>query len=350
MLFWNSKIARNAYGPYFTGVVRRILPTNRMISHNELVSKILKYRDMDPNLYIVRMTMRMPSYYEVHCMFYFNIYSMNNDEEMLYLWTIPPHHAKEEIHILVEFDQIQQHSILITQEINTTNMTEHITAVTQMVSDEPSILYPPVNDDDDKIDQSDEDDIVSSQSESDDDNEPGERELQTPVNPVIENIMPQWESIQWFSSARNLSSKFISMLISHLVANDPEIPVSNIIQEVQVLFQTGCTYKWVWYARKFAIEKVFAYELAKYEQASDHHAWTAIWKLKEVREMIQHVDVVEQPQKMVCMQSGTVGRYPREAVNSIWYWRNVVYHASEEEIPEFPKASQTILYRVTGKA
>ncbi|KAI5674251.1 hypothetical protein M9H77_14615 [Catharanthus roseus] len=33
------------------------------------------------------------------------------------------------------------------------------------------------------------------------------------------------------------------MYISHLVANDPEIPMSNIIQEVQVLFQTGCTYK-----------------------------------------------------------------------------------------------------------
>ncbi|KAI5680478.1 hypothetical protein M9H77_01705 [Catharanthus roseus] len=34
------------------------------------------------------------------------------------------------------------------------------------------------------------------------------------------------------------------MSISHLVANNPEIPVSNIIQEVQVLFQTGYTYKW----------------------------------------------------------------------------------------------------------
>ncbi|KAI5654670.1 hypothetical protein M9H77_31857 [Catharanthus roseus] len=33
------------------------------------------------------------------------------------------------------------------------------------------------------------------------------------------------------------------MSISHLVANDPEIPVSNIIQEMQVLYQTGCTYK-----------------------------------------------------------------------------------------------------------
>ncbi|KAI5678522.1 hypothetical protein M9H77_09472 [Catharanthus roseus] len=42
---------------------------------------------------------------------------------------------------------------------------------------------------------------------------------------------------------RNMTSKFISKLISHLVANDPEIPVSNIIQKVQVLLQMGCTYK-----------------------------------------------------------------------------------------------------------
>ncbi|KAI5668516.1 hypothetical protein M9H77_18369 [Catharanthus roseus] len=33
------------------------------------------------------------------------------------------------------------------------------------------------------------------------------------------------------------------MSISHLVANDLEITISDIIQEVQVLYQTGCTYK-----------------------------------------------------------------------------------------------------------
>ncbi|KAI5681616.1 hypothetical protein M9H77_02844 [Catharanthus roseus] len=38
------------------------------------------------------------------------------------------------------------------------------------------------------------------------------------------------------------------------IANDPEILVSNIIQEVQVLFQIGCPYKRAWYARKFSIE------------------------------------------------------------------------------------------------
>ncbi|KAI5682868.1 hypothetical protein M9H77_04096 [Catharanthus roseus] len=202
-----------------------------------------------------------------------------------------------------------------------------------MVSDEPSMLYSNVNNDDDEVDESDGDDAISSRYESDDDNDLEEGEFQTslnpvnPINPVTENIVPQWESSQWLSSTRyeytylgafldmgsgspiddliesgtvrlldwndsmtdiqlgmrfvdkvqaisavqkathsrwkitrfvkehtclvqieqnkhiNLSSKFISMSISHLVANDPEIPVSNIIQEVQVLFQTGCTYK-----------------------------------------------------------------------------------------------------------
>ncbi|KAI5660231.1 hypothetical protein M9H77_29024 [Catharanthus roseus] len=145
------------------------------------------------------MTMRVLSYYEVHRMFYFNLYSMNNDEEIRYLWTILPHHVKEEIYILVELEQIQQYSSPITQDLNTTNMTEHITTVTQMVFDEPSMLYPTVNDDNNEVDQSDGGDVVSSQSESHDDNGPEEGELQTlvnPVNPITKNIVPQWESSQ----------------------------------------------------------------------------------------------------------------------------------------------------------
>ncbi|KAI5659586.1 hypothetical protein M9H77_28379 [Catharanthus roseus] len=87
-------------------------------------------------------------------------------------------------------------------------MTEHITTVTQMVSDEPSMLYTTVNNEDDEIGESNRDDVVSRQSESDDDHDPEEGELQTPlnpvnsVNPVTENIVPQWESSQWFSNAR----------------------------------------------------------------------------------------------------------------------------------------------------
>ncbi|KAI5669649.1 hypothetical protein M9H77_19502 [Catharanthus roseus] len=105
---------------------------------------------------------------------------------MRFLWTIPPHLAKEGIYILVEFEHIQQQNIPITLDRNTTTLPEHIIAITQMVSDEPSMF----------------------QSESDDDNDPEEGDFKTPlkpvnpINPVTENIVPQWESSQWFSSAR----------------------------------------------------------------------------------------------------------------------------------------------------
>ncbi|KAI5666513.1 hypothetical protein M9H77_16366 [Catharanthus roseus] len=131
----------------------------------------------------------------MHRMFYFNLYSMNNDEEMRYLWTIQPHLAKKGIHILVEFEHIQQQNIPNTLDKNTTTLPEYITAVTQMVFDEPSILYSIVNNNDDEVDGSNGDDAVSSQSESDDDNNPEEGEFQTllnlvnPVNPVTRNIV-----------------------------------------------------------------------------------------------------------------------------------------------------------------
>ncbi|KAI5664082.1 hypothetical protein M9H77_23405 [Catharanthus roseus] len=122
---------------------------------------------------------------------------MNNDEEMCYLWTIEPHLAKEGIHILVEFESIQQQNIPNTNDKNTKTLPEHITAVTQLVSTEQSMLYSTVNNDDDEVDGLDGDDAVSSQSESDDDNDLEEGEFQTPlnpvnpVNPVTENIVQQ---------------------------------------------------------------------------------------------------------------------------------------------------------------
>ncbi|KAI5650046.1 hypothetical protein M9H77_36051 [Catharanthus roseus] len=166
------------------------------------------------------------------------------------------------------------------------------------------MLYSTVNNDDDEVDGSDGDDVVSSQSESYDDNDP-EGEFQTPLNPVnpvnlvTENIVQQWENSQWFSNARydythsrafldicssssiddlvesgtvrlldwndsmtdiQLGMRFVDKVqaVSAVFTNDPEIPVSNIIQEAQVLFQIGCTYKRAWYARKFAIERVFS--------------------------------------------------------------------------------------------
>ncbi|KAI5678262.1 hypothetical protein M9H77_09212 [Catharanthus roseus] len=143
------------------------------------------------------MTMRVPSYYEVHRMFYFNLYSMNNNEEMRYLWTILAEISKEGIHILVEFEPIEQQNIY---DRNTKTLPEHITTVTQMVSDEPPMLYSAVNNNDNEVDGSDGDEAVSSQFESDDDNGPEEGEFQTPLNPVnpvspvTENIVQQWES------------------------------------------------------------------------------------------------------------------------------------------------------------
>ncbi|KAI5663840.1 hypothetical protein M9H77_23163 [Catharanthus roseus] len=65
-----------------------------------------------------------------------------------------------------------------------------------MVSNEPSMLYSTVNNDEDEVDGSDRDDAVSK----------GEfhppLNLENPVNPVTENIVQQWESSQWFSNAR----------------------------------------------------------------------------------------------------------------------------------------------------
>ncbi|KAI5649059.1 hypothetical protein M9H77_35064 [Catharanthus roseus] len=197
---------------------------------------------MDSNLWNARKTMRVPSYYEVHRMFYFNLYSMNNDEEMRYLWTILPHLAKEGIRILVEFEHIQQQNIPITHDKNTTTLPEHITAVTEMISDKPSMLYSTVNNDDDEVDGSKGDDAVSSQSESDDDNNPEEVEFQTPlnpvnlVNPITENIVPQWESNQWFSSARydyTHSRAFLDM--------GSGSPIDDIVESGTIDYSIGTT-------------------------------------------------------------------------------------------------------------
>ncbi|KAI5652666.1 hypothetical protein M9H77_29853 [Catharanthus roseus] len=81
-------------------------------------------------------------------------------------------------------------------------MMEHVTVITQMVSHEPSMLYTTINDEDVEIDHSDEDYVASSQFESNDNNDAEEEELLTLVIPVTESIGTQWESCQWYSSAR----------------------------------------------------------------------------------------------------------------------------------------------------
>ncbi|KAI5683860.1 hypothetical protein M9H77_05088 [Catharanthus roseus] len=53
-----------------------------------------------------------------------------------------------------------------------------------------------------------------------------------------------------------MTTKFISKLISHLVANDPEISVSNVIQEVQVLLQMAGTEVKIWKFEHVMSEKI----------------------------------------------------------------------------------------------
>ncbi|KAI5649313.1 hypothetical protein M9H77_35318 [Catharanthus roseus] len=76
-LFWDSEIARDAYGPYFTGTIRKI---KKNIEISRYGSQSLECSNDDEGAYVLR--------------------------EMQYLWTIPADISKEEIHILVEFEPI----------------------------------------------------------------------------------------------------------------------------------------------------------------------------------------------------------------------------------------------------
>ncbi|KAI5650603.1 hypothetical protein M9H77_36608 [Catharanthus roseus] len=84
------------------------------------------------------------------------------------------------VYSIIDSGIVLQQNIPIPHDTNTTTLPEHIISVTHMVSDEPSMLYSTVNNDDDEVDGSNRDDAVSSQSESDDDNDSEEGEFQTP--------------------------------------------------------------------------------------------------------------------------------------------------------------------------
>ncbi|KAI5662079.1 hypothetical protein M9H77_21402 [Catharanthus roseus] len=74
-------------------------------------------------------------------------YSMNNDDEMRYLWTIRPDISREGIHVLVEFEPVQSQSFSDVQYTHVSvheehsNVRQHVTAITQIVSDEPNATY-----------------------------------------------------------------------------------------------------------------------------------------------------------------------------------------------------------------
>ncbi|KAI5672590.1 hypothetical protein M9H77_12954 [Catharanthus roseus] len=95
---------------------------------------------MDPNLWRVPIILRVLSFYEEYQMFNFTLYSMNNDNDICCLLTIRPNISKEGIHVL--------HANVSTKEDHP-NIPKHVTAITHMVSDEPSMLYPSVEEDDD---------------------------------------------------------------------------------------------------------------------------------------------------------------------------------------------------------
>ncbi|KAI5654201.1 hypothetical protein M9H77_31388 [Catharanthus roseus] len=133
--------------------------------------------------------MRVPSFYEEYHMFYFTLYSMNNDNEMCYLWTIRPNIAKEGIHVLVEFIPSQPQTVSISHDTNTYSFYE------------PSMFYLTVDEDDDENDHSDEDYTVSSKSDDDYNTDVKKEGIQKTLNPVISNTVTQWYSSQWFNSA-----------------------------------------------------------------------------------------------------------------------------------------------------
>ncbi|KAI5673776.1 hypothetical protein M9H77_14140 [Catharanthus roseus] len=180
VLFWDSEHARDAYDPYFTGSAKKSWTFNRMVTHDELVRKILKHRGMNQNLRRVQMTMRVPSFYAEYQMFNFTLYNMNNDEEIHYLWNIRPNIAMEGIRVLVEFEPIQSQTSYTLPErhdTNIANISGNVTIITYMVSDEPSMLYRNYT--------------ISSESEDDNDPDDKEEDITTPLN----------LSSQWFSGA-----------------------------------------------------------------------------------------------------------------------------------------------------
>ncbi|KAI5656337.1 hypothetical protein M9H77_25130 [Catharanthus roseus] len=163
VLFWDSEHVRDVCGPYFTGAAKKTWTFTRMVTYDELVRKILKHQGMDPNIWWIRMSMRVPSFYEKYQMFNFTLYNMNNDDEMRYLWTITPNISKEEIH---------------------------------MVFDEPSMLYPDIEEDDDDNDDTDEDYDVSSESDDESNLDDEEDDISTPVTSLFSSIVNQWQSSQ----------------------------------------------------------------------------------------------------------------------------------------------------------
>ncbi|KAI5680686.1 hypothetical protein M9H77_01913 [Catharanthus roseus] len=206
------------------------------------------------------MTMRVSSFYEEHHMFYFTLYSMNNDNKISYLWTIAPNLAKEGIQSDAFLDVGLGSPIDDLIEYGILRLLDWNDSMTDIQLDMRFV---------DKVQA---------------------------ISAVRKWLI--WMGCEYRvmkSKSDQLTTKCYHHSDSyycscHLVANDPEMPVSNVIQEVQVLFQTGCMYKRAWYAQKFAIEKVlFTPHLSKFQQDLQEYR---IKKLNvEGRDRIEAVEI-----------------------------------------------------------
>ncbi|KAI5667438.1 hypothetical protein M9H77_17291 [Catharanthus roseus] len=148
----------------------------------------------------------MGVYPDEYHMFNYTLYSMNNDDEMHYLWTIRPDIPKEGIHVLVEFEPVQtqaftdaQHSHVSACEDHS-NVHQHVTEIMQIVSDEPSMLYPNLQEDDEDSDDNDTDYKVSSASDDNNSDNDKEDDISTPLDTLSSTAVNQWQSSQLFSN------------------------------------------------------------------------------------------------------------------------------------------------------
>ncbi|KAI5656827.1 hypothetical protein M9H77_25620 [Catharanthus roseus] len=140
VLFWDSEHERYVYDPYFTGTTKKKWTFTLMVAHDQLVRKIFKHRGTDPNQW----------------------------------------HAFLDV----------QHTQVSTQKDHT-NVHQHVTTITQMISDEPSIFYPDVEEDDEDDDDADADYDVSSVSDLDNGDNDEEDDISTPLNPLSSTTVNQ---------------------------------------------------------------------------------------------------------------------------------------------------------------
>ncbi|KAI5654306.1 hypothetical protein M9H77_31493 [Catharanthus roseus] len=211
VLFWNLEHARDMYSPYFTEKAKKTWIFTRMVTHDQLVRKILKHQGMDPNFWHV------------------------------YLWTVRPDISKDRIHVLVEFELIQSQTF------------------SEMVSDKPSMLYPNVEEDDEEDDSAYEEYDVS--SESDNDNNPNDEEydISTPSSQWFSNTLYDYTSSRAFldmGSGEQIDDLIESSTIRLQDWNDAMIDLQLGIRFVDKIQAISAVQKWsIRTGREFKVVK-----------------------------------------------------------------------------------------------